>query len=144
MGEVYKAWDTRLRRNVAVKILPESFCADPSRVARFQIEAQSPGALNHPNILTVFDVGTNGHAPYLVGELLEGESLGQRFRNGKLSVARAVDFARQIASGLACRTLKGNRSSRHKTREPFHYERRAHQDSRFWARADNSGSRGDD
>ncbi len=107
MGEVYKARDTRLRRDVAVKVLPESFCADPSRVARFQIEAQSAGALNHPNILTVYDIGTNGHAPYLVGELLEGESLSERLRSGKLSVTRAVDFARQIASGLAAAHSKG-------------------------------------
>src|SRR5437763_286254 len=107
MGEIYKARDTRLKRDVAVKILPESFCADESRVARFQIEAQSAGALNHPNILTVYDVGTNGQSPYLVGELLEGESLSHRLRSGKLSVARAVDFARQIASGLAAAHAKG-------------------------------------
>jgi serine/threonine protein kinase len=107
MGEVYKARDTRLRRDVAVKILPESFCADPSQVARFQIEAQSASALNHPNILTVYDIGTNGHSPYLVGELLEGESLSARLRTGKLNVSRAVDFARQIASGLAAAHTKG-------------------------------------
>ncbi|MGI9070042.1 MAG: protein kinase domain-containing protein [Bryobacteraceae bacterium] len=107
MGEVYKAKDTRLKRDVAVKILPESFCTDQSRLARFQIEAQSASALNHPNILTVYDIGTNGQAPYLVAEMLEGESLTARLRSGKLSVARAVDFARQIASGLAAAHAKG-------------------------------------
>jgi eukaryotic-like serine/threonine-protein kinase len=107
MGEVYKARDTRLKRDVAVKILPESFCTDQSRLARFQIEAQSASALNHPNILTVYDIGTNGQAPYLVAEMLEGESLTARLRSGKLSVARAVDFARQIASGLAAAHAKG-------------------------------------
>jgi serine/threonine protein kinase len=107
MGEVYRARDTRLKRDVAVKILPESFCADQSRLARFEVEAQSASALNHPNILTVYDIGTNGQAPYMVAEMLEGESLSARLRNGKLSVARAVDFARQIASGLAAAHAKG-------------------------------------
>jgi serine/threonine protein kinase/Tol biopolymer transport system component len=107
MGEVYRARDTRLKRDVAVKILPESFCTDQSRLARFQLEAQSASALNHPNILTVYDIGANGQAPYLVSEMLEGESLAARLRNGKLSVARAVDFARQIASGLAAAHAKG-------------------------------------
>ncbi|MGI8961281.1 MAG: protein kinase domain-containing protein [Bryobacteraceae bacterium] len=107
MGEVYRARDTRLKRDVAVKILPDSFCSDPSRLARFQVEAQSASALNHPNILTVYDIGTNGQAPYLVAEMLEGESLTARLRSGKLSVARAIDFARQIASGLAAAHAKG-------------------------------------
>jgi eukaryotic-like serine/threonine-protein kinase len=107
MGEVYRARDTRLKRDVAVKILPESFCTDQSRLARFQVEAQSASALNHPNILTVYDIGANGQAPYLVSEMLEGESLAARLRSGKLSAARAVDFARQIASGLAAAHAKG-------------------------------------
>jgi eukaryotic-like serine/threonine-protein kinase len=107
MGEVYRAQDTRLKRDVAIKILPESFCADRSRLARFELEAQSASALNHPNILTVYDIGTNGQAPYMVAEMLEGESLSARLRNGKLTVTRAVDFARQIASGLAAAHAKG-------------------------------------
>ncbi len=107
MGEVYRARDLRLKRDVAVKILPESFSADESRVARFQVEAQSASALNHPNILTVYDIGTNGHSPYLVAEMLYGESLAARLRSGKLSVVRAVDFARQIAAGLAAAHSKG-------------------------------------
>lgn len=107
MGEVYKARDSRLRRDVAIKLLPESFSADESRVARFRIEAQSASALNHPNILTVYDIGANGTSPYIVEELLEGESLSSRLRAGKLSVARSVDFARQIAAGLAAAHAKG-------------------------------------
>jgi eukaryotic-like serine/threonine-protein kinase len=107
MGEVYRARDTRLKRDVAVKILPESFCADQSRLARFELEAQSASALNHPNILTVYDIGTNGQAPYMVAEMLEGESLATRLRQGKLTIPRAVDFARQIASGLAAAHAKG-------------------------------------
>src|SRR5438105_11744478 len=77
MGEVYKARDTRLKRDVALKILPESFAADPDRLRRFQLEAQTATALNHPNILVVHDIGDE-HAPYLVSELLEGQSLRQR------------------------------------------------------------------
>jgi serine/threonine protein kinase len=107
MGEVYRAKDTRLKRDVAVKILPESFCADQSRLARFELEAQSASALNHPNILTVYDIGTNGQAPYMVAEMLEGESLAARLHNGKLPPTRAIDFARQIASGLAAAHAKG-------------------------------------
>jgi eukaryotic-like serine/threonine-protein kinase len=73
MGEVYKARDTRLSRDVAIKILPESFAADANRLRRFQFEAQSAGALNHPNILAIYDVGTYEGTPYLISELLEGE-----------------------------------------------------------------------
>jgi eukaryotic-like serine/threonine-protein kinase len=73
MGEVYQARDTRLNRDVAIKILPEFFAADADRLRRFQLEAQSAGALNHPNILAIYDIGTCEGAPYLVSELLEGE-----------------------------------------------------------------------
>jgi len=107
MGEVYKARDTRLNRDVAIKVLPESFADDPDRLRRFQIEAQSAGALNHPNILTVFDIGTFGKSPYLVSELLDGESLAARLKRGKLSPARAIDYARQITAGLAAAHAKG-------------------------------------
>src|ERR1700687_576917 len=107
MGEVYKARDTRLNRDVAIKVLPESFAEDDDRLRRFQLEAQSAGALNHPNILTVYDIGTYEKSPYLVSELLEGESLAERLRRGKLSAARAIDYARQITSGLAAAHAKG-------------------------------------
>ncbi len=107
MGEVYKARDTRLNRDVAIKVLPESFAADDDRLRRFQLEAQSAGALNHPNILTVYDVGTYEKSPYLVSELLEGESLAERLRHGKLSTSKAVHYARQITAGLAVAHAKG-------------------------------------
>ncbi len=107
MGEVYKARDTRLNRDVAIKVLPESFAQDADRLRRFQLEAQSAGALNHANILAIYDVGTYEASPYLVTELLEGETLSERLRRGKLSTARAVDFARQIAAGLAAAHAKG-------------------------------------
>jgi eukaryotic-like serine/threonine-protein kinase len=107
MGEVFRARDSRLNRNVAIKLLPESFAADEDRLRRFKLEAQSASALNHPNILTVYDIGTEGQSPYLVTELLEGESLSARLKSGKLSVNRAIDYARQIAAGLAAAHSKG-------------------------------------
>src|SRR5690242_10261437 len=107
MGEVYKARDTRLSRDVAIKILPESFAADANRLRRFQFEAQSAGALNHPNILAIYDVGTYEGTPYLISELLEGESLSHRLKYGKLSVNRAVDYGRQVTAGLAAAHAKG-------------------------------------
>ena len=107
MGEVFRARDTRLNRDVALKILPASFAADDDRLRRFKIEAQSASALNHPNILTVYDIGADDTSPYLVTELLEGESLGGRLKRGKLSVSRAVDYGKQIAAGLAAAHAKG-------------------------------------
>jgi Tol biopolymer transport system component len=107
MGEVYKARDTRLNRDVAIKILPASFASDEDRLRRFRQEAQSASALNHPNILTVYDVGMLDLEPYLVMELLEGESLAARLKKGKLSAAKTVIFARQIATGLAAAHAKG-------------------------------------
>jgi serine/threonine protein kinase len=106
MGEVYRARDTRLKRDVALKVLPESLAADPDRLRRFQLEAQSAGALNHPNILVVYDIGDE-RTPYLVSELLEGQSLRERLREGKLSVSKSIDIARQTAAGLAAAHNKG-------------------------------------
>jgi eukaryotic-like serine/threonine-protein kinase len=100
MGEVYKARDTRLKRDVALKVLPESLAADPDRLRRFQLEAQAAGALNHPNILVVYDIG-HEWTPYLVSELLEGQSLREGLGEDKLAVSKAIDIARQIAAGLA-------------------------------------------
>jgi dipeptidyl aminopeptidase/acylaminoacyl peptidase len=107
MGEVYRARDTRLNRDVAVKVLPRSFAEDQERLRRFTLEAQSAGALNHPNILAIYDIGTQDSLPYIVSELLEGEALRERLAGGKLSVGKAVDYARQIASGLAAAHTKG-------------------------------------
>jgi Tol biopolymer transport system component len=107
MGEVYRARDTRLNRDVAIKVLPDSLAADEDRLRRFGREAQAAGALNHPNILVVFDVGTHDGAPYLVSELLKGETLGARLTRGPVPPSKAIDFARQIANGLAAAHEQG-------------------------------------
>jgi len=95
MGEVYRALDTRLRREVALKILPESVTSDASRRARFEHEARALAALNHPNVLNVYDAGTDGSITYIVTEFVAGQPL-----RGKLPVPDATDAARQIARGL--------------------------------------------
>src|SRR3954467_6819192 len=93
MGEVYRARDTRLQRDVAVKILPESFAREPDRLHRFEQEARAVAALNHPNILAVFDIGESNASPYLVSELLEGETLRAVLDRGALSSRKAIDYA---------------------------------------------------
>jgi serine/threonine protein kinase/tetratricopeptide (TPR) repeat protein len=107
MGEVYRARDTRLAREVAVKVLPAGFVADADRLRRFEQEARSASALNHPNIVTIHDVGTQDGAPYVVWELLEGETLRQRLASGALPVRKVVDYGLQIARGLAAAHEKG-------------------------------------
>jgi len=107
MGEVYRARDTRLDRIVAIKVLPSSFAADADRLQRFEREARSVAALNHPNILAVHDIGTHDGAPYMVCELLEGETLRERLQGGVLSPRKAVEIAVQIADGLAAAYDKG-------------------------------------
>src|SRR5512135_746220 len=107
MGEVYRAHDSRLGRDVAIKVLPAEFAADSDCLRRFEQEARAAGQLNHPNILTVFDVGTHEGAPYIVTELLEGETLRERLRQGGLPVRKAVEIATQIAHGLAAAHEKG-------------------------------------
>src|SRR5215468_7796328 len=84
MGEVWRARDPRLGRDVAIKVLPASFSADPDRLRRFEQEAQAAGALNHPNITAVYDIGTQENAPYVVQELLEGETLRVELSGGRL------------------------------------------------------------
>ncbi len=90
MGEVYRALDTELGREVAVKVLPADFAADPERVRRFETEARAAAAISHPNILAIHDVGRTDGTSYLVTELLEGETLRKRIRSGGLTVATAV------------------------------------------------------
>ena len=107
MGEVYRARDPRLDRDVAIKLISESFATGASRVRRFELEARAAGQLNHPNILAVHDVGTHAGAPYIVSELLEGESLRARLRDGALPAQKAIDYACQIAEGLAAAHDKG-------------------------------------
>ena len=101
MGEVYHAQDPRLQRDVAIKVLPKAFAQDLDRLRRFEHEARAASALNHPNILTVHDIGTHETTPYLVTELLHGRSLRDALRDGPLAIPRALDFGVQIARGLA-------------------------------------------
>ncbi len=107
MGEVWKARDPRLGRDVAIKVLPSSLSADPDRLRRFEQEARAAGALNHPSITAVFDIGTHEGSLYVVSELLEGETLRGRLAAGPLAPRKAADFAAQIARGLAAAHEKG-------------------------------------
>src|SRR6266446_1167346 len=107
MGEVFCARDTRLNRDVAVKVLPKDFVADADRLRRFEQEAKTLAALNHPNVLTIHDAGVHEGAPYLVSELLEGKTLREEINGGALPVRKATEFAVQIANGLAAAHSKG-------------------------------------
>jgi serine/threonine protein kinase/Tol biopolymer transport system component len=107
MGEVYAAKDTRLGRKVAIKLLPAALTRDVDRLRRFEQEARAIGMLNHPNILTIHDIGTHEDQPYIVSELLEGETLRERIKGGALAPRRATDFALQIARGLAAAHERG-------------------------------------
>ena len=106
MGEVYRARDPRLGRDVAVKVLPRAATDDPDRLARFAQEARTIAALSHPNLLAIFDVGT-GEVPYLVTELLDGETLRRRLERGPLGPGDAVGIALQIAAGLGAAHARG-------------------------------------
>src|SRR5262245_38636566 len=109
MGEVFRARDTRLNRGVAIKLLPRDCVRDADRLRRFELEARTLAALNHPNILTIHDAGVHDGAPYLVSELLEGRTLREEMnpdRSG-LPVRKATDYALQIANGLAAAHGKG-------------------------------------
>jgi len=107
MGEVYRARDLRLRRDVAIKVLPASLASDPDRLRRFEQEAAAAAALNHPNILAVYQMGTYEGAPYLVAELLEGETLREATMRGPMAIRRVTDYGTQIARGLAAAHEKG-------------------------------------
>ena len=107
MGEVYRAKDPRLGRDVAIKVLPASFSADADRLRRFEQEARAAGILNHPNITAVYDIGSHDGAPYVVQELLEGETLRSVLAGGRLSQRKAIDYSLQIAHGLAAAHEKG-------------------------------------
>src|SRR5271156_260933 len=107
MGEVYRARDARLGREVALKILPESFARDAERLRRFEQEARAVAALNHPNILAVFDIGQQDGSPFIVSELLEGESLRIPLDGGALPQRKTIEYGVQIAHGLAAAHDKG-------------------------------------
>ncbi len=107
MGEVYRARDTKLGRDVAIKVLPAAFSEDADRLRRFEQEAQAAGALNHPNILVIYHIGTHDGAPYIVSELLEGQTLRERMNGIAVPQRKALDLALQIARGLAAAHEKG-------------------------------------
>jgi serine/threonine protein kinase len=107
MGEVYRARDVRLGREVALKVLPEAAANDAENLARFEREARAVAALNHPNILSIHDTGEHRGIPYAVTELLEGETLSDRLRSGPLAPKRATEIAAQVADGLAAAHARG-------------------------------------
>ena len=111
MGEVYRARDTRIGREVAIKVLPPTFALDSDRLRRFELEARAAGTLNHPNLVTVYDLGTDNGTPYVAMELLEGETLREKLElNGaavRLPIRKAIDYSVQIANGLAAAHEKG-------------------------------------
>jgi len=107
MGEVYRARDTRLGREVAIKVLPSTFATDPLRLVRFEQEARAVAALNHPNIVAVYDLGTHEGSPYLVSELLDGQTLRDRLKDGPIPPRRAIEWAIQTARGLSAAHQKG-------------------------------------
>lgn len=107
MGEVYKAHDSRLDREVAIKVLPSEMSSDEDRLRRFEQEAKATSALNHPNILTVFDIGEYEGSPFIVAELLEGEELRERLDEGSIPLRKVTDYAQQIVSGLSAAHEKG-------------------------------------
>ncbi|MDQ3238812.1 MAG: protein kinase, partial [Actinomycetota bacterium] len=101
MGEVYRAHDPKINRDVAIKVLPASLSADPERLRRFEQEAQAAGALNHSNVLSIYDVETHDGTLFVVSELLEGETLREQMGGGALPPRKTLDYAQQIAKGLA-------------------------------------------
>jgi serine/threonine protein kinase len=107
MGEVWKARDPRLGREVAIKVLPSALSKDPERLKRFEQEARAASSLNHPSITAVYDIGSHEGSLYVVSELLEGETLRGRLAAGPLPPRKAVDYAVQIARGLAAAHEKG-------------------------------------
>ena len=136
MGEVFRARDTRLNRDVAVKVLPRNFVADADRLRRFEQEAKTLAALNHPNVLTIHDAGVHEGAPYLVSELLEGKTLREVLASTAttaLPVRKATEYALQIAHGPGGGARQGNHSSRSQTGKSFRHQGRAGEDFGFWA-----------
>jgi serine/threonine protein kinase len=107
MGAVYRAKDTRLGRDVAIKVLTAVTLSDKERLQRFEQEARATGMLNHPNLLTIYDIGSTEGTPFLVSELLEGENLRDRIDRGAIPPRKAVDISQQMAHGLAAAHDKG-------------------------------------
>ena len=108
MGEVYRARDTNLKREVAIKILPDEFSRDPDRVIRFQREAEVLASLNHPNIAAIYDFEEAGSTRFLVLELVEGETLAERIQRGHIPIEEALEIAKQICEALEGAHEKGS------------------------------------
>ena len=128
MGEVYRAHHKRLDRDVAIKVLPEYLTSDPDRLRRFEQEARATAALNHPNILAIFEMDTHGTVSYLVEELLDGDTLREPLRRGPIPLRKAIDYAVQIAHGLSAAHDTG---IVHRDLKPLHHERWTSEDSRL-------------
>jgi len=143
MGEVYRARDLRLGRDVAIKVLPEGLARDVERLRRFETEARAVAALNHPNILSIHDIGTHEGTPYLVSECLEGQSLRQELSGGAIPLRRAVEYGTEIAQGLAAAHEQGIIHRDLKPENVFCHARRPGKDSRFrFGEAGKTGSFG--
>ena len=128
MGEVYRARDARLKREVAIKVLPAAMSADPERLRRFESEAEAASALNHPNILSIFDIGTENGAPYIVSELLEGETLRDAPRRRRLHAAARDRPCPADRPGPGRRAREGHRAPRPEAGEHLRDRRRARED----------------
>src|SRR5262245_17416244 len=100
MGDVYRARDMKLKREVAIKVLPDAFAQDPERITRFQREAEVLASLHHPHIGAIYDLAVEAGSPYLVLELVEGETLAERIRRGPIPIDKALAIAKQIAAAL--------------------------------------------
>src|SRR5215468_7069147 len=107
MGEVYRARDSKLKREVAIKFLPDEFSRDPGRVSRFQREAEVLASLNHPNIAAIYDLEEANSSRFLVLELVEGETLGERLARGLIPLREALDIAKQICDALEAAHERG-------------------------------------
>src|SRR5262245_33582603 len=107
MGVVYSAYDPRLQRTVAIKVLPASFAVDVERLQRFEREARAAAALNHPNILAVYDVGRHQDRPFIVMEFVPGETLAELLHRGRVPIARGLEMGAEIADALAAAHASG-------------------------------------
>ena len=141
MGEVYRARDLKLSRDVAIKVLPEATAADPVALSRFQNEARAVAALSHSNILAIHDFGSEAGVAFAVMELLEGETLRQRLDRGPIPLRRAAEIARGNRPGAGRRAPEGNHPPRPEAREPVPHQRRRGQDPRLRPRTSDATAR---